>query len=169
MNLRSKFLVFIIVCISACTQKPTQLTEQQVATSWAKMALFLTKNTPANTPTYASRCFGYIGLTMYESIVAGYPDHNSVASELNGLTNLPKIESNKTYDWVLSLNAGQAQILRTIYNQTSDINKVKIDSLEKVIYKQFADNQKDTKVIERSVTYGKSVANTIFEWSKTDG
>ena len=38
------------------------------------------------------------------------------------------------YDWILSLNAGQAVILKRIYNQTSDANKLRIDSLEKTIF-----------------------------------
>lgn len=164
-------LLLIIITISACTEKQQtkQLTEQEVATAWAEMSLYITQYTPANTPTYASRCFGYIGLTMYESIVAGYADYNSVVAELNGLGNLPQIETGKKYDWVLSLNAGQAQILRSIYNQTSDKNKLKIDSLENAIYEQFSEKIEDEETANRSAAYGKSVAEAIFAWSKTDG
>jgi len=73
-----------------------------------------------------------------------------------------------SYDWVLSLNAAQASILKNIYLQTSDKNKTGIDSLETVIYKHFADNL-DNATVERSVSFGKSIAEAIFEWSKSDG
>jgi hypothetical protein len=161
----------VIITISSCSKKEEtkQLTEQEVATAWAEMSLYITQHTPANTPTYASRCFGYIGLTMYESIVAGYPENNSVVVELNGLGKLSQPAVDKKYDWVLSLNAGQAQILRSIYNQTSDKNKLKIDSLENVIYGQFAEKIEDEAIAKRSVAYGKGIADAIFEWSKTDG
>jgi hypothetical protein len=106
---------------------------------------------------------------MYESIVAGYPTNNSVVSELNGLGKLPQPAIDKKYDWVLSLNAGQAQILRSIYNQTSDKNKLKIDSLENVIYGQFAEKSEDEVIAKRSAAFGKGIADAIFEWSKTDG
>jgi hypothetical protein len=164
-------LLTIIITVSSCLKKEQtkQLTEQEVATAWAEMSLYITQYTPANTPTYASRCFGYIGLTMYESIVAGYPNNNSVVAELNGLGKLPQSTIDKKYDWVLSLNAGQAQILRSIYNQTSDKNKLKIDSLENVIYGQFAGEIEDEAILKRSVVYGKGIADAIFEWSKTDG
>jgi len=133
------------------------------------MTLFITQYTPANSPTYASRSIGYIGLTMYESIVNGYPTHNSVADQLNGLNGLSKPEAGVVYDWILVFNAGQASILKSIYNQTSRENKMSIDSLEKVIYDSFAAKIEDQDIVDRSVAFGKSVSETIFEWSKTDG
>ena len=69
----------------------------------------------------------------------------------------------------MALNAGQAQILKNIYNQTSDANKLKIDSLEALIQNQFSEKMQDANLINRSVAYGKTIANLIFEWSKTDG
>lgn len=133
------------------------------------MTLYITKNTPSNSPTYSSRCLGYIGLTMYESVVNGYPNYQSLSGQLDGLDSLPKPETSKKYDWKLSLNAAQATILKNIYNQTSDKNKLKIDSLEKVIYENYTQNIQDKILIDRSVTYGKSIAQRVFEWSKTDG
>lgn len=164
---------FILLCLfllASCSNKQTpSLSDQDVALQWAKMSLFITQYTPANSPTFASRGFGYIGLTMYESIVNGYESHNSIAGQLNGLDNLPKPQIDKSYDWVLSLNAAQASILKNVYLQTSDENKIKIDSLESVIYNQFAAKLNDEETAERSIEYGKSIAEAIFEWSKSDG
>jgi len=92
-----------------------------------------------------------------------------LAGQLNGLNKLPKPENGKTYDWVLSLNAAQAAILKSVYMQTSDENKLSIDSLEGVIYDHFKMNHKDKETVERSVAYGKSIADAIIHWSKTDG
>ena len=117
---------------SSCKQESKKLPKDfELATAWADMTNYITRNTPANTPTFASRCFGYIGLTMYESVVNGYPEYQSVAPQLNGLGNLPMPEKGVDYNWQLALNAGQAEILRNIYIQTSDKNKSRIDSLEK--------------------------------------
>ncbi|MEQ8530626.1 MAG: phosphoesterase, partial [Imperialibacter sp.] len=101
-----------------------------MATGWAELSIYITKNTPSNSPTYASRCFGYIGLTMYESVVHGYPSYHSMAGQLNGLEALPIPDTGLEYDWLIALNAGQASIIKRIYNQTSDENKSKVDSLE---------------------------------------
>ncbi len=139
----------------------------QVATTWANMTLFITKNTFANTPTYSSRSLGYMGLTMYETVVHADTSYSSLASQLNGLGKLPLPEDGKKYNWILSLNAGQAYMLKNIYLQTSDENKQRVDSLENAILEQYSNEE--TAVRDRSVAYGKAVASAIFEWSKSDG
>ncbi|MEX0361641.1 MAG: vanadium-dependent haloperoxidase, partial [Allomuricauda sp.] len=48
-------------------------------------------------------------------------------------------------------------------------NKARIDSLEQDIYQSYSDKINDLEIVERSVSYGKEVANAIFEWSKSDG
>jgi hypothetical protein len=52
---------------------------------------------------------------------------------------------------------------------TSDENKLKIDSLENAINAEYSEKVTDKAVIERSIAFGKAIASTIFEWSKTDG
>lgn len=143
--------------------------DYEVATAWADMTNYITKNTPANSPTFASRCFGYISLTMYECAVNADSSYQSVSSQLNGLGALPLPEKNMLYNWPLVVNAGQAEILRNIYFQTSDKNKTTIDSLEQHFETAFKDHIKDQAIITRSVAYGKKIAQLIFEWSKTDG
>ena len=44
-----------------------------------------------------------------------------------------------------------------------------IDSLERLILNSVAAKITDEAIIERSVAYGKSIAQSIFAWSKTDG
>ncbi len=162
----SQFAFFMLLL--SCKQNQP-LSDQELTTKWADMTLYITKNTPANSPTYSSRCLGYIGLTMYESIVNSYPNYQSLSGQLNGLDSLPKPETGKKYNWKLCLNSAQATILKSIYNQTSDKNKLKIDSLENFILSNFSENIQDKELINRSIAYGKAVAEKIFEWSKTDG
>ena len=141
----------------------------EIATAWANMTNHIAKTTPANTPTFASRCFGYIGLTMYESVVNGFPEYQSIAPQLNGLGNLTLPEKNASYNWQLVLNAGQAEIIRNIYIQTSNQNKAKIDSLENHFIDLYKANDVSDSIINRSAQYGKKIAQQIFEWYKTDG
>lgn len=164
------FFILSIILFSGCgdKQRVAITSGYEVAVWWADMTLSITKNTPANSPTFASRALGYTGLTMYESVVQGFKTRHSLAGQLNGLDKLPIPDAGKEYNWILSLNAGQAFILKSIYLQTSDANKLKIDSLEKVIEKSVAANE-DDEVIKRSIKYGRNVAAAIFEWSKTDG
>jgi hypothetical protein len=163
------FIILLVFSLVTACKQEKPLTDQDLATKWAEMTLFITKNTPGNSPTYSSRCLGYIGLTMYESIVKGYATYNSLENQLEGLDSLPMPEKDKNYDWHLSLNAAEAFILKNIYNQTSDQNKLKIDSLETTIYELYSSKNQDRETINRSIVYGKTIASTIFEWSKTDG
>ena len=48
--------------------------EFEVLTAWTSLTNYITKTIPANSPTFASRCFGYLGLTMYKPVVNGYPE-----------------------------------------------------------------------------------------------
>ena len=168
--LTNYFISAVLILNFGCSEKEQKsYSELDVAIAWAEMALYITQYTPANSPTYASRGLGYIGLTMYESIVPGYPSHQSLAGQLNGFYRIPVPEADAPYHWVLSLNAGQASILRNIYNQTSDENKLKIDSLEGAIASYFADQVNDQPTVDRSIAFGKTIAESVFEWSKTDG
>jgi len=167
--LRYTLFAILLGFLTDCETNVREYTAQEVATGWADMSLYITQYTPSNSPTYASRCLGYIGLTMYESVVHSDPSYQSLAGQLNGLESLPLPEEGAEYDWVLSLNAAQAYIMDSIYNQTSDLNKQKMDSLENEFYRSFSSQVADREVIERSVNYGKAVAEAIYQWSKSDG
>lgn len=172
MRILSMLVLSALVGFWACRQAaPAENTiaDYELANAWSDMTLYITKNTPANSPTYASRGVGYIGLCMYESIVPGYDSHQSLQSQLNGLEGLPKAETDAEYFWPLALNAGQAQILRHIYNQTSDENKFSIDSLEQAFESVYVDVVANKAVVNRSKAFGQAVADAIFAWSKTDG
>jgi len=167
---RLVFMLLVGMLCAGCYDDPRRsFNDQEIANAWADMTLYITKHTPSNSPTFASRCFGYIGVTMYESVVHGYSDYVSLAGQLNGLDKLPLPQQKVYYNWIISLNAAQAEILRSIYIQTSDENKQKIDSMETLFVDQFRGNQLDPQIIDRSIQFGKSVAVAIFEWSKTDG
>ncbi|APQ17550.1 phosphatase PAP2 family protein [Maribacter hydrothermalis] len=161
-------IVLLLLIVACSTTEQPKMSDKEVALEWANMTLFITRYTPSNSPTFASRAFGYMGLTMYESIVPGFSEYKSMNGQLKGLDMLPIVDDSKEYNWVLALNAGQSEILKNIYVQTSEENIQKIDSLEQAIFNLYQVNL-DKETIDRSVAYGQSVANIIFNWSKTDG
>ena len=138
-----------------------------VAVKWANMTLQVIYRKAGNTPTYCSRALGYLGLTMYESVVQGSKTHQSIAKSLNNPPVLPQIESNKRYNWSLSLNTAQAAMLKKMYAFT-DPYKASIDSLATALEKEYSANE-TAEVIERSKKYGQSVADVLYLWSTIDG
>lgn len=169
------FFAALHLLTAGCGEKRAQplairiIPENQIPFKWADMALFVTKNTPANSPTFASRGFGYIGLTMYETAVHGYKNKQSLAGQLSALGVLPLPDTSKNYNWYAAVNSGQAYILKNIYQQTSDENKQKIDSLETLISESLKASGKNSQSILDGAAYGQKVAAAIFEWSKSDG
>lgn len=141
--------------------------DNTVALNWSDMTLKLVRNSPGFSPPVAARAIGYAGLTMYESVVAGIPNRQSLAGQLRDLKSLPQADSKQTYNWALAANAAQAVVLKGLFANTTAAYKTKIDSLEAVLLDQF--KVSDMAVNDRSVAYGKSIGEAIFEWSKTDG
>lgn len=141
--------------------------DNTVALTWSDMTLRLVRNSPGFSPPVAARAIGYVGLTMYESVVPGIPTKRSLVGQLQGLTALPLTDSKQTYNWALTANAAQAVVLKALFSNTTAAYKTKIDSVETVLFNQF--KVADMGVNDRSVAYGKSIGQAIFDWSKTDG
>src|SRR5206468_2924820 len=59
-------------------------------------------------------------------------------------------------------------ITRSFFPTTSAANKVSIDSLENALNDEYK-NSETADVLQRSIAFGKSVAQLVFNWSKTDG
>lgn len=173
------YILFLVVVFSFVGCKDTEKDPDPVpveleisnivADKWAEMTLRHLKVQQLKTPTYVSRSLGYIGLTMYESVVNGSIVYQSIAPQLNGLGALPKPEAGKTYDWETSLNASQAYMIKQMWQHAQMEDNQRIDSLEKAIFAERTLVVKDTAVVGRSKRYGLSVAKAIYEWSKTDG
>ena len=189
-NLKKYVSLFAFACfglfLDSCKVKETDVTPEppkedtspankfsaDVASTWVEMQLKLTKATAGYTPPVAARAYALGGLTMYESVVNGLSNNQSLAGQLSALTTLPKTETGKDYNWAISANAAEANMMRALYAEVSRpqaiTNKRIIDSVEVVL-------KNDNKVgvaqdiIDRSEKYGQSIADAIFEWSKTDG
>ncbi|WP_425576763.1 vanadium-dependent haloperoxidase [Nibrella saemangeumensis] len=138
-----------------------------VALKWSDLHLRLIRTSPGFTPPVAARTFGYAGVTLYEALVPGMTGHRSLVGQLQGLTQLPQPETGKAYHWALSANAAQASILRNLFANTPTANKTRIDSLENALLTTFKD--KNNEINERSISFGRSIAQAVFEWSKSDG
>ena len=138
-----------------------------VALKWITLQQKLTKKTPGFDPLVSGRSYAYSGLTLYESIVKGMPGYYSVASPLIG-TSINTLPKHQAIHWSASANAAMAFILKNLYANTPDANKVTIDSLESALNAEY-EKETNAQIVSQSTEYGRKIANSIFEWSKTDG
>ncbi len=156
--------------VSPSLSKSIQDYDVSLSTKWADLTLKLLKTTAAQTPPVAARALGYVGLTMYESAVYGMPEYQSLQGQIVWLTTLPKPDLNKKYNWALSLNTAQHQILSDFFSTTTEANKKTLDSLKSALETTLISaNNDDTTVVNRSKSFGISIAKAIWEYSKTDG
>ncbi len=139
-----------------------------VALQWAAMSLRLAAKAPGNTPTYASRAFGYLGLGMYEATIYGLPGRRSLMGQLNRLPALPQPETGQTYDWLVCLNTCQYHLHKNLYSHAPANEILILDAVESAIRSDLT-MMLPTDVVARSVAHGEAIADAIYEWSKTDG
>lgn len=168
--------LFLCVCLAvACqpvTPTPVSITTAQypaeMATRWFKLELRLIEQTPGFSPPVASRALGYTGVTLYEAVVGGMPEANSLVGQLNGLEELPQPEARQSYHWPAVANSALAAMLRNLYPAATLENLAAIDTLEQQYAAQYKLAVTEAE-FNRSVAYGQALAAAIFEWSKTDG
>lgn len=135
-----------------------------VAVQWIQLQQRLYKTTAG---INVLRISGYTGVAMYEALLPSLTNYHSLAQQI-GLTGLPTAQRHATYHGAASVNAAMAQTCRNFFATTSAANKTSIDSLEAVFKDKFQSDISATG-FQRSVDFGKQVANTIFEWASTDG
>lgn len=171
-----------LLCILSCkkndavipadpeTIPPVSRESADVAVKWADATLFTVRYSYGNTPTFTSRNLGYMGLAMYESLVWGDSSYVSMSGQLNGLT-LPLPQKGKKYQWVISMNAAEETLLKDLYTIPGNANERVYDTINKTadaILKTYSQGLSD-ETINRSVQFGKDLADAIYNWSKTDG
>ncbi len=142
--------------------------DSYIAQSWYSLALKLVEETPGHTPPIAARSFGYMGITLYETLVGEMDHRHSLAGQLNGLHAMPHRRYGNPYKPAISANAALAKITRSLFPNASAANMNNIDALESANEKLFAQHMND-EIMKRSADYGRAVAEAVFNWSLTDG
>lgn len=113
------------------------------------------------------RAFAYIGVGLYESVQPGIKDASSLSKRLYQMPNMPQPEGSKDYLWSASANAALASMFKLFLGSLTTVNQASIDSMETATYNRLRLTTSD-EVLQRSQTFGRSVATAIFNWSTTD-
>ena len=141
----------------------------EVAFKWMDMQLHLMLTNPTPVGGHpAIRLFAYPAIALYESVVPGMPAYKSLSGQLTDLPAMPNTIPGKAYYWPASANAALAAMTRSFFPAATAANKTAIDSLEMALNDSYK-MKTDTAEFNRSVNFGKAVADVIFNWAKTDG
>jgi hypothetical protein len=115
-----------------------------------------------------SRTFGYMGVTLYESVVHGLQKYQSIQKQLNGLPTLPTTNCGEEYFYPACANAALASTVHHMFGNASAVQNATIDSLKNVFATMFK-SAIPQNVYDRSVNFGESISNAVYNWSVSDG
>jgi hypothetical protein len=108
----------------------TSVYESDVAVAWFDLSLKLVQETAGFTPPVASRAFGYLGVTLYETVQPGMPGYQSLVGQLNELERLPKANLQANFHWPSAANAALASSLRKFFPTATPANLAAIEEME---------------------------------------
>ncbi|NOT56903.1 MAG: vanadium-dependent haloperoxidase [Deltaproteobacteria bacterium] len=124
--------------------------------------------TQATPPPVASRIYGITSVALYESIVTGTKEYQSLVDQLNGLTAVPLSSKKKRYHWPTVANAALATTIRGL---SPTLSQAALDAVNNLEQRLMSQHQKGVakSVHRRSVAHGQAVAAAILAWAATDG
>lgn len=149
----------------APTSALTATFDSDVAVQWNETLYTRIRLTSTN-PLRASRAFAYAGVALYETVVHGMPDHQSLQGQLNGLpaATLPEPTAGQVYDWAIAAN----RALNVVCNDLVAGSTAEFDAQEAALLATLQVGV-DTAVVDRSVDLGDAVGAAILAWAATDG
>ncbi len=170
--------VLVITVFSGCEryERVTESTETSEYSGdflrkYYNLQCQITKETEGFFPPQAARAFAYVGIAAYEAVVPGIPNAKSLGGQINGLSAsaIPVPNEDEAYNWAVAANAAAAETMRLMFDlNLSEENLAKINQMEENNYNQmYADYP--LPVAERSVAFGKAIADAVYQYSMTDG
>ena len=136
-----------------------------VALNWFRLSYIMTQQERLSPPV-ASRAFGYAGVTLYESLIPGTMDYQSLAGQLNDLGVVPGAQRGGQFHWPAVANAALAAIMRRMYGSSASHDL--IANLEAEFLARF-EAEVPLGIVVASSKHGKKVAQFIYDWSRRDG
>lgn len=156
------------VALDTPSPPPAGRFDAQVPTAWFDLALRLVRNTAGFTPPVASRAFAYTGIALYEAMVPGMPGYRSLEGQLPGLSGLPARAGRVGLHWPAAANAALGAIVRDLFPTAPAEDLAAVDALDALFRDGFR-RRVTRSVLRNSAQWGASVAEAVFDWSKSDG
>ncbi len=141
-----------------------------VPDAYYELSRTFTIRTGGFTPPVQARAYGYMGLALYEALVSGMPNNQSIASQLNGIGALPQPKG-IPYVWPLVANAAMSEVMRGLWGDKTDHaaqNIADLDALEAQFVSQYGAGA-PPGLAKQSIDFGHAVGAAVFAASMGDG
>lgn len=149
--------------------KQTKTYSSDVVQQWLAVQTAMLYNPAGKGASYgigAGRFMAYSGVALYEAVVPGMPGYQSLSGQLNQMPEMPKTMPGYAYHWPTAANAALAQVSRRLFGVFYDASSG--DQLENNLNMAYQAEISDPDVYQRSVAFGKEVANKVADWAASD-
>jgi hypothetical protein len=147
--------------------KQTKTYSSDVVQTWINFDLRLLRTNPINNFLMVQQ-WAYSSIALYEALVPGMPAYQSLSGQLNQMPSMPATIPGMAYHWPTAANTVLAEMKRQFYTNVTAADKVSTDSLEAALNAAYQ-NEVNAETFQRSIEFGKAVANKVYDWAKTDG
>jgi hypothetical protein len=166
----NKFIFIILLMAVGFYFFRNKKTTQQVALEsaytvtleWNKLILDLERHTAGYRPPVSARMFAYVGICAYEVAAPMFPNPSTLLP-----TSYIRLAPKEPYNTAIALNAAYAKILGYFFASTPLHQLHNWRKLEKKL-SQTACEDCDEANIKRSVAFGESVADAVWQYACSD-
>jgi hypothetical protein len=109
-------------------------------------------------PPRAARIYAYTGIALYEGLVNGRSDFQTLADQLNGLSTLPK-PSSTSLNWQVVASKASSYVATELLKQDHTLAQSTLDALKAL----------ESGTDASSVQYGETLGKALVEWANQDG
>jgi len=161
------------VIFSSCKKDNVELEEKtypsEIVQAWINFDLRLLRANPAILNNFIMvQHWAYSSIALYEATLAGRNGYQTLTGQLDQMPAMPSRVTGAIYHQPTIANAVFAVMKRYYYPGVPANDKTSTDSLEAAFNTKYQ-TEISSETFQRSVDYGKAVAQLIYDWSKTDG
>ncbi|MGL4280306.1 MAG: hypothetical protein ACRCS0_08070, partial [Albidovulum sp.] len=138
---------------------------ETVIATWYRLVLELVRHTATYSPPVASRAFGYLGVTAWET-VAQCNGLKSLAGQLNGLT--PPPVSDQPLDTATVLHGALSTAVAALFGNTGPTGQRALHAMAEKLGARVAGGL-DPALAKASIDHGAAIATHVLDGAATDG
>jgi PAP2 superfamily len=157
----------IILVFNARAQNNSS-SDLAIARTWTGLTLQLVRHTPTYSPPVASRSFAYLGVTLHEIVASRSSTLRTLAGQLNGFKGVPQPDASQTYDTAAIVEGALSSAVPKLFANTGPSGQRAMDLTQKKIFREL-ESRVPKDVLGRSLEYGASIAESVYQWSLNDG
>lgn len=140
-----------------------------LAHEWMRLGYQMVKDNYLYGP-HAARLYGYLGLTVWESVYGGIPGARSLAGQVLDYPEAARIDPDKEYDWGIVLCSAMKLVLPELIDDISASQRGEVDVLATLQEGQMVSgNNLSEEVHQNSIELGQRIAYRIVQRIHRDG